>query len=340
MAEPQIRASTEYDVQAESDIARIAASAKEYAESIGFGPKAAEELTLVVRELAANVLDHANGGNLTLAELSQGEKTGMRIESSDAGPGFAEVDDPFEDGYSTMGSLGAGLGTVNRLSDSVYIADSVDPSLRTIVRADRWVRPPYEATMDCPLDFGAVSRPKVQGTPNGDSFVIKRWGDRALVGVIDGLGHGAGAHRAAMAARSYVERHFDQPFDAIFTGTDRACQGTRGVVMALARFDWRAETVELAGIGNISCKVENVDSSIVTRRGVLGGTSPSAVVRTIDWDPANRFVFHSDGVTTRWDLADCTDIVAEPAGVQARRILDRYGKHNDDETVLVVAPKP
>ncbi len=251
MTEPQIRASTEHDVQTESDISQIAATTSEYAESLGFDSTESEELRLVVRELAANVLDHANGGSLTVAELSKGKKTGIRIESSDAGPGFADVDDAFSDGYSTMGSLGAGLGSVNRLSDSVYIADSSEPPHQTMVRADRWVRPPYETTMDCPLDFGAVSRPKVRGTPNGDSFVIKRWDDHALVGVIDGLGHGPDAHRAAMAARSYVERHFDQPFGAIFTGTDRACQGTRGVVMTLARFDWLAGTVELAGIGNI-----------------------------------------------------------------------------------------
>ena len=340
MTDPEIGTTTEHEVRSEGDIASVAASTAECATSIGFDKTETEELKIVVSELAANVLDHANGGVITLAELGHRDKQGLRIESTDAGPGFTDVDVAFEDGHSTMGSLGKGLGAVNRLSDSVAITESGEPPHRTTVRADRWLGPPYEQTVDCPLDFGAASRAKVRGTPNGDSFVIKQWNDHALVGVIDGLGHGPNAHRAAMAARSYVERHFDQPLEAIFTGTDRACQGTRGVVMALARFDWQTETAELAGIGNISCKVEGVEKDIVTRRGVLGGTSPDAVVRTIDWNPSNRLVFHSDGVTTRWDLEECTDIRGEPAGVQARRLLDRYGKHNDDETVLVVAPKP
>jgi hypothetical protein len=46
-------------------------------------------------------------------------------------------------------------------------------------------------------------------------------------------------------------------------------------------------------------------------------------------------VIHSDGVKSRWNWDDWADIDGEPAAVQARTLLDRYGK-DDDATVLVV----
>jgi hypothetical protein len=87
------------------------------------------------------------------------------------------------------------------------------------------------------MEFGVATRPRTFGAVNGDAFVVKPWARSVLAGIIDGLGHGQFAHRAAQTARQYVESHFDQPLDQIFRGTGRACRATRGVVMALARFD-------------------------------------------------------------------------------------------------------
>ena len=54
-----------------------------------------------------------------------------------------------------------------------------------------------------------ATRPRGFGQVNGDAFVVYQWAESALVGVIDGLGHGQFAHRAAETARRYVETHFD-----------------------------------------------------------------------------------------------------------------------------------
>jgi serine/threonine protein phosphatase PrpC len=174
------------------------------------------------------------------------------------------------------------------------------------------------------------------GHPNGDSFVLKRWGDEVLAGVIDGLGHGQRAATASAAARAYVERHHDRPIGAIFEGTERACKGTRGVVMALVRFDFDARTMTFGSVGDIGYKIYGPESpGLVTRRGVVGADGPAPRVTTVDWDPSYRLVLHSDGISTRWNFRELGPVTEEPATAIARHVLREFGK-DDDATVLVV----
>ncbi len=53
--------------------------------------------------------------------------------------------------------------------------------------------------------------------------------------------------------RHYVESHFEEPLVAIFRGTGRACRGTRGVVMALARFDWELDPAQFPNHHSSEC---------------------------------------------------------------------------------------
>ncbi|WP_436936378.1 ATP-binding protein [Halovenus marina] len=324
-----------HQLQVDADTVLARQTATAYAEAVGFPEQAVSEVGVVASELGENIIKHADSGQLVVSQISADDRAGIRLESVDVGPGIDDVDAAFADGVSTAGTLGSGLGAVNRLMDRVTV--SGEPIDGTRVVADRWVKPTYERTMDAPVDVGAATRPKVPNEPNGDSFVLKRWDDSALFGVIDGLGHGKQGQNAATAAQAYVERHFDRPFEELFEGTDRACRGTRGVVMALARFDWRERTVTVAGVGNVSMRLDgDGHDSIPMRRGVVGGNSTTPLVETVDWQPDDRLVIHSDGVKSRWGWDDWSDIAGEPAAVQARTLLDRYGK-DDDATVLVVA---
>ncbi|MFD1587533.1 ATP-binding protein [Halorientalis brevis] len=328
-------------VAQDGDEVLVRKAAEDVATDVGFDETGAAEVGIVAAELSTNVLKHAGTGEVTIEHVTDDDRDGVRIESLDAGPGIDDVDAAFADGASTVGTLGRGLGAVNRLMDQVTVAAPGEPDYGTHVVADRWLRPTYEATTPCPLGFGAASRPKSPGTSNGDSFIIKRWNDTALVGVIDGLGHGPKAHDAAIAAKGYVERHYDRSMESIFTGTERACRGTRGVVMALARFDWAAESVTFASVGNINCKVDGpADLSIVPRRGVLGSNGPDPVVTTSSWTPDSRMVLFSDGMVSHWDWAEYDALFQEPATVTARKLLAQLGKDHDDATVVVATAGP
>ncbi|MDR5657712.1 SpoIIE family protein phosphatase [Halodesulfurarchaeum sp. HSR-GB] len=194
-----------------------------------------------------------------------------------------------------------------------------------------------EAANQIPVSIGAATRPISEGEPNGDSFVSKSWNESTLVGVIDGLGHGPRAHKASTAAREYVESHVERSLDSIFRGVDRACIGTRGVVMALAKFDWTAGTITFANVGNINVRVAGPEwTGFIVRRGVLGGNNPEVSVVTRDWQPSFTLALFSDGISTRWKWQDIRNGEPESAATLANRLLEEYGKSDDDATALVV----
>jgi len=306
------------------------------AESIGFDPAACEEIALAMTELATNLIKHAQGGKLTLTPLADGGRVGLEIESRDSGPGIADVEQALADRFSTAGTRGTGLGAVNRLMDELDITSEHGRGTRIVCR--KWVRQHPSSIRPCPLAFGVATRPRQPGVDNGDAFVVKQWVESALVGVIDGLGHGQFAHCAAQAARQYVESHFDLPLDQIFRGVGRACRATRGVVMALARFDWGQGRLAFASVGNIESRVfpcsELFPFSI--RRGVIGLNAPNAVVTEHPWLPGHVLVLHSDGLRTHWGWKDFPGVAEQPAQSLAQEFLRLLAKEEDDATVIVV----
>ncbi len=174
-------------------------AARAMALALGFDEMASEEIAIVTSELATNLLKYARNGTLTLTPLAANTHAGIQIESRDAGPGIPDIDAALADGFSTSGTLGTGLGAVNRLMDEFDIVSH--PGAGTLITCRRWVRSEPPPAVGSPLSIGLASRPRPGLTVNGDSFVVKQWNNSVLVGVIDGVGHGEPAHRAAEAAR-------------------------------------------------------------------------------------------------------------------------------------------
>jgi anti-sigma regulatory factor (Ser/Thr protein kinase) len=323
-----------------SDVQVARQAAKAMALAMGFDAKVSEEITIVISELASNLVRHAQGGQLTLTPVNNRGRIGIQIESCDRGPGIADVEQAIKDGFSTSESLGYGLGTVNRLMDQFDITSQRGAGAGTAIVCTRWLPIDKPSLGPCPLEFGAATRAYPTMTVNGDAFVIKRWHANALVSVIDGLGHGQYAHRAAQAARQYVETHFDQPLDAIFRGVGRTCRATRGVVMALVRFDFAGDDIRFsfASVGNIEARVLGGPNrqQFIVPRGIVGGNAPSPRVTDHRWNPGTVMVLHSDGVACHWGLADFPDLRRESAATMAPRLLRALAKDNDDATVVVV----
>ena len=319
-----------------SDVPAARRATKALAEQLGFDSQTVDEIGLATSELASNLVKHARGGALRLNPLWDGARSGIEIESLDEGPGIADANLALTDGYSTASSLGYGLGAVNRMMDHLEITSR--PGGGTHIACRRWLREQVAGPVECPLVFGVATRARAGLSVNGDSFVVKRWRGAALAGVIDGLGHGQFAHRAAEAARSYVEGHYDQPMAAIFRGTERACRATRGVVMAFMRFDWPPLRMTFASIGNIEARMFGAGEhvNLHNRRGVLGGSSPSPVVVEHIWHSQAVIVLHSDGLRTGWAWHDFRDVAEQPPASIAQRMLNTLAKDEDDATVIVV----
>lgn len=333
------------EVFGESEVGSVQRATQKLALAVGFPPTAVEEISIAASELASNLIRHAHGQRLlTLSPLREGTRTGLRLESLDQGPGIADVNLVLRDGFSTAAGtdMGLGLGSINRLMDELHLESKLGPHAHTRVIAQRWVQLPFEAGKSCQLQTGAYTRPKAGQTFNGDAWIIEHQNNGALlVGVIDGLGHGQLAQRAALSASQYVRSHADRPLVEIFHGTHIACQGTRGVVMALARFEPAAGQMQFASIGNIEARILGpTHTDLRVRRGVLGAQAPTAVVSQCPWQPGWILVLHSDGVSTHWSHEEALPCLrTSSAQAMAHALLEHFTRENDDATVLVVCNK-
>jgi anti-sigma regulatory factor (Ser/Thr protein kinase) len=307
------------------------------ATNLGFGPHVSEEIVLVATELATNLVRHAGGGDLLVRSVSGSGRTGIQIESRDKGPGIGDVERAFADGYSTASGPGYGLGAINRLMDELEIAPSVADGIGLHITCRRWIRSTGTPAVLNPFGIGVASRPHPLMPVNGDSFVVKQWRQKALVAVIDGLGHGPYAHLAAETARQYVETHFDAPLPSIFTGVSRACVATRGVVMAAALFDSARETVTFASLGNIEAHIFNhsTRAKLPISRGILGHSNRLPAITDFPWDPHSVLVMHSDGLSGHWQWEEFMFANELPSRI-AQRLLSTLARKEDDATVIVV----
>ena len=337
-------------VEDASDVIVARRTAVEMALAIGFDSLRSQEIGIVTSELATNLLKHAGKGSIRLSRLKRGDQAGIEVASMDRGPGPVLAEDALADGFSTAGSLGYGLGTVHRLMDELRVDPMPDRGGGTCVRGIRWVWDRPKVPERSPLDVGAASRPHPALEINGDAFVIQKWPGGLLVAVIDGLGHGQFAHRAAQKARCFVESHARQPLEEIFRGVHRECRTTRGVVMALARFEFDppdpgggtgsfpAMTVRHGNIGNIETRVSGNREpfNISLRRGILGKNAPNLLATAHAWGPQCLMVMHSDGLSSHWSWNDVQISDVEPATVIAQRLLRRLARDSDDATVVVI----
>ena len=328
-----------FPIISEADALAAKRSARELAAQVGFHNGEEEELLLVVSELASNLVKHSQGGRLTLKPVESGERRGLEIESIDQGPGISDPEAAIQDGFSTAGSLGYGLGTINRLTDEMKITSA--PGAGTRVTCLRWVRVRMHAPNVARLDVGVATRARGGIVDNGDAFVVKQWENHALGGIIDGLGHGPLAARAANAARNYIETHFDQPLESILRGTDRACRSTRGAVVGLAKIDFPTK-LTFIGVGNIEARIFSKQRviSTVSQRGIVGGNMPMPRPAEFEWGPHHMLVMHSDGLKAHWQPSEFPGLERDEARLLARRLLLKLGRAEDDATVLVMKSSP
>lgn len=104
------------EVRQKTDVAAARRAALElaaFADSDGADMGA---LSLVVTEAATNLIKHAGGGHIVLRRMAGARHAWIEMIAMDKGPGLTNPARSFEDGYSTAGSPGTGLGAVARLS--------------------------------------------------------------------------------------------------------------------------------------------------------------------------------------------------------------------------------
>ncbi len=98
-----------------SDIVLARSSARAMAVQLGFGKADQTRLATAVSELTRNVITYAGSGECRITDNSDAEFKRIEITVEDHGPGIANIELAMQDGFSTGGSMGAGLAGTRRL---------------------------------------------------------------------------------------------------------------------------------------------------------------------------------------------------------------------------------
>lgn len=86
-------------------------------------------------ELARNTLIHGRGGEALIEVVGLQGRRRVEVTFSDRGPGISDVTRALQDGYSTRGGLGLGLGGARRLCKDFEIRSGPEG---TVVKVVSW----------------------------------------------------------------------------------------------------------------------------------------------------------------------------------------------------------
>jgi serine phosphatase RsbU (regulator of sigma subunit) len=189
------------------------------------------------------------------------------------------------------------------------------------------------------IEWAVASRALGPRAGSGDQYLVVPVPNGILLAVVDGLGHGAEAERAAAAAVDVLREHAREPVIALVDRCHRRLRATRGAVLSLASFSAVEGTMTWLGIGNVEGVLLRADPAAVPRReclllraGVVGAQLSSLQGAVLSVRAGDTLIFATDGVTS--DFAG--DAVAEdPPQKTADRILSYHSKGTDDALVLV-----
>ena len=307
----------------------------EFAQDLQLGEVRSGAAALAATEMATNLVKHAGNGTMLLQRVQENGSSGLRLIAIDKGPGIADVTKALQDGHSTAGSMGTGLGAVRRASDVFEIYSAI--GLGTLIRADFWPDSRPGSTAEKHLHIAAVSEPMRGEVECGDGWGYRRFSDSLVLMVVDGLGHGTFAAEAAREAeRILADAKTDSPLQ-ILQDIHDALKKTRGAAVAVARIRESKGLISYAGVGNISgCVVSpGVSRSMASHNGTVGHHMPRVQEFTYPWNADSVVIMHSDGLTTRWDLERYPGIWTKHPSLISAVLHRDFWRKRDDVTVLV-----
>ncbi|MND74888.1 Serine/threonine-protein kinase RsbT [compost metagenome] len=318
-------------IEDSSQVGHARRTAQQLAHTHGFDDTDAGRVALVATELASNVLKHAGRGELHLRVLPRASGPGIEILAVDRAQGF-ELQACLADGFSTGGTQGIGLGTVARQAE---VFDVYADTRGAVLLARFYPRGEREADRR----YGVSHHSLLNDPACGDTWHLAFEGARISALVIDGLGHGEDAERAARAGeRAFARAPFAEPL-SLLDELHQAMSGTRGGAVAFAQFDALADHLTYTGIGNIGASLTAPDNArgLASHPGIVGGQYRKA--RPFDYAQVNGhlLIMYSDGLQSRWNLQDYPGLVHRHPAVIATVLHRDFCRGRDDVTVLVIA---
>lgn len=313
-----------------SHVGEVRRAVQTLANELDFSKTENGNLAIIATELAGNLIKHAGKGEIVLRMLNE---SGIEILSLDNGKGMKDIAQCMEDGYSTAGSPGTGLGAVQRLSNVFDIYSRPEKGTAILCQF-------FKKDSIIPENFitGVVSLPLAGEEVCGDGWSIKHSGDVLQVLMVDGLGHGKYAFEAARLAKQTFEKEDGLAPNEYLFAIHGALRSTRGAAAAVLEIESHDNKLRFAGVGNIAGFVFGgvKERGFASFNGTLGHQLLKVQEINLPWPKNGLIIMHSDGLTTKWKLDDYPALRQRHPSLIAGVLYRDFQRKRDDVTVLVI----
>lgn len=312
------------------------------ARRMGFADVARERMELVCNEMASNQIKFAGGtGMVQLWECI--EPPALDLFVLDYGPGIANLRAALEDGYTTAGTMGKGLGAIRRLAD-----ESEFYSLPAGVQSQApwhgmcaWARFYRDGIgQRHTYQTGCYLRAYQDDRHNGDYLCTRAADGRLRWLHMDGLGHGAAAADAVENMGQTLD--METPLERVMASLSARLQGGRGAVGVVGEVDAAAGGVSVCGVGDMTshliCNGER--RQIVFSPGILGHAHRHLEVLSLTFAPQTLMITASDGVRRDWTLETFPGLWRLHPQLIALLMGQVTARGNDDKSMFIVRHAP
>jgi serine/threonine-protein kinase RsbT len=126
----------ELPLASQDDVVSVRQSVRSLAVEIGLSLVDQTKIVTAASELGRNTFVHGGGGIARLEIIRDTARRGLRLTFEDQGPGIPNIERAMQDGYTSGGGLGLGLGGAKRLSNEFAIESATGRGTRVTIT--RW----------------------------------------------------------------------------------------------------------------------------------------------------------------------------------------------------------
>ncbi len=322
-------------IEESSQVAGARRKALELAGRIGLDDTRAGICAVIASEMGTNLVKHAKAGEIFLRTVTSGAMQGVEIVATDRGPGMASVSHALQDGTSTAGSSGNGLGAIVRMATEFDIHSLRERGTSLVARV--W-NGPLSDRHGPAVRTGAIQLAKSGETVCGDAWYVESLGRRTFCAVVDGLGHGPQAAQAAQLAVESLRDHQTASLTEQVHFAHLALRPTRGAALGIAEILHDEGLVKFVGIGNVMAAVheQGTARNMVSQNGILGHHIRRVTEFQYPWTESAMLVMCSDGINTHWDVNQYAGLCGRDPSLIAATLYRDFSRGRDDTTVIVL----
>lgn len=333
----------EQGAKGDSGVVLLRSKLRAVSRRMGFSDLQREHMELVCNEMVTNQNKFAEGNGLVQIWETGDPAPALDLFAFDYGKGILNVASAIQDGYTTAGTMGKGLGAIRRLSDDseIYSLPAEHAKDSDWHGTAVWSRF-YRADRDPGYfhDLGSYTRAYLDSNFNGDLIQVRTGKSKTRWLHMDGLGHGREAAEVVTGIGHFLDT--ETPVDGLMQRLSKQLQGTRGAVAMISEVDHDTRTMTICGVGDmVAWLIANGEKKAISfSPGVLGHTHRSLETFSYPFPDQALLITASDGLRRSMTLRSFPDLWRLHPQLIALVLGQVMGRQNDDRSVFTIRVNP